>query len=55
MDKKKKRTDPTATEPAYKGLALADVKSRKKNTNISLPSEQAVEQAKEWVDDGSRL
>ena len=55
MDKKKKRTDPTASEPAYKGLALADVKSRKKRTHISIPSEQAVEKAKEWVNDGSRL
>lgn len=55
MNNEKKPADPSLSEPAYKGLALSDVKRRKKNNNAAIPSERAVKEAKDWVDDGSRL
>lgn len=36
-------------------LPLVDVKQVLRNSNLTIPSEEDVFHAKEWVDDGSRL
>jgi len=40
--------------PQYETLALADSKRKTKKTNMSMPSPEAVEEAKDWVDDNQK-
>lgn len=49
MKKIKKKNKPLMqNEPPYKTLAMADDSARDPKTNAALPSEQAVERAREW-------
>lgn len=35
--------------------AICDIEYQKKDSKVGIPSNQSVEDAKEWVDDGSKL
>ena len=40
--------------PQYETLALANSQRKDKKTNMSMPSLEAVEEAKKWVDDNQK-
>lgn len=40
--------------PAFETLAILDAKRKTPETNISIPSQRAVEEAKEWVDENQK-
>jgi len=40
--------------PQYETLALADSKRKDRKTNMSMPSVEAVKQAKDWVDENQK-
>ena len=52
MDKKNNRRDPkiedTATDVYYK------TKEKIKDSNVAIPTEDAIDEAKEWVDDENK-
>lgn len=54
----KENIDPKETQKLVKSNhteAICDIKYTITNAKVGIPSEQAVEDAKDWVDNGSRL
>lgn len=51
-NKRLKSLKPTNKEET---AAWMDSEHQESNTNVNIPSQNSVENAKQWVDDGSRL
>jgi len=49
-DKKRRKS----VIPEFETLAILDAKKKTPETNISIPSQRAVEEAKEWVDENQK-
>ena len=59
LSKKQKQTtqaiDPQKLVNSNDTEAICDIKYTITNAKVGIPSEQAIEDAKDWVDNGSRL